>query len=118
MTATSIFYIQSVNHLEKKHEVRLAYWNTLPLLAPVKFRTSCDRRREKVQTEERKSQVQWIGSEILLPNHDYYFNDENDVYVYLVLFTPALMFSYGQDNSCKWTSLGALSLCGVTVCVL
>lgn len=67
MTATSIFYIQSVNHLEKKHEVRLAYWNTLPLLAPVKFRTSCDRRREKVQTEERKSQVQWIGSEILLP---------------------------------------------------
>lgn len=53
-----------------------------------------------------------------LPNHDYYFNDENDVYVYLVLFTPALMFSYGQDNSCKWTSLSALSLCGVTVCVL
>lgn len=58
VTATSIFYIQSVNHLEKIHEVRLAYWNTLPLLAPVKFRTSYDRRREKVQTEERKSQVQ------------------------------------------------------------
>lgn len=67
MTATSIFYIQSVNHLEKIHEVRLAYWNTLPLLAPVKFRTSCDRRREKVQTEERKSQVRRIGSEIVLP---------------------------------------------------
>lgn len=69
----------------------------------------------------KKEKVRFSGSVqkyYYLPNHDYYFNDENDVYVYLVLFTPALMFSYGQDNSCKWTSLGALSLCGVIVCVL
>lgn len=91
MTATSIFYIQSVNHLEKIHEVRLAYWNTLPLLAPVRFRTSYDGRKSTQKYEK----VRFSGSVqkyyFLTKPCDYYFNDENDVYVYLALLTPAFI---------------------------